>query len=113
MQAPIRLRWFDVAILSFAAFLSVATVGVVTLGLKEESEGVAVVFAPWTSATDAMTRAVEPGARFVRFGAFDFIAVIEPQSADYVRRVRSNGAWLFADPAALAACLKPFTRSKT
>jgi hypothetical protein len=113
VQVQSRLRWFDVATLCFAAILSFATVAVVTLGLKEESQGVAVIFAPWTSASDAMTRSVEPGARFVRFGAFDFIAVIEPQSADYMRRVRSNGAWMIADPAALAACLKPFTRSKT
>lgn len=71
------------------------------------------MFAPWTSASEALSRATAPGGRFVRFGAFDFIAVVEPEAGGYAERVRANGAWLLADPMALAACLKPFVPGKS
>jgi hypothetical protein len=113
VQFSSRLRWFDALLLTAAAFFSVVTVAAISLAPKDNATGIAVIFAPWTSASDAMTRAVEPGGRFVRFGAFDFIAVVEPAGSEYAYRVRSNGAWLLADPAALAACLKPFKTSKS
>lgn len=108
MQGTARFRWFDALLLSAAAFLSVVAVAAMTLAPKDGATGVAVIFAPWTAAQETMTRAVEPGARFVRFGAFDFIAVVEPERGRYPQDVRANGAWLVADPAVLAACLKPF-----
>ncbi len=87
------------------AFISFAAVAAVALAPKQGAGGVAVVFAPWTGATEAFGLAVGAGGRFIRFGAFDFIAVIEPEAADYITRARANGAWLIADPKALAACL--------
>lgn len=113
MQFPDRLRWFDVMLVGAASAFSVVALAAMVLSPKNDSEGVAVVFAPWTNASEALVRAVEPGGRFVRFGAFDFIAVVEPVRADYQERVRSAGAWLIADPAALAACLKPFSVKKS
>lgn len=109
MKVADRVRWFDAALIGLASIISVVAVATLILSPKDDGEGVAVIFAPWTSASDALVRAVEPGGRFVRFGAFDFIAVVKPSRADYEARVRSAGAWLIADPAALAACLKPFT----
>lgn len=82
------------------------------LAPKKESAGVAVIFAPWTNAREALAQAAEAGGRFIRFGAYDFIAIIEPEDNDYARRVREKGAWFVADPAALAACLKPFAKNK-
>lgn len=105
MQISIRFRWFDTLLLGAAAFFSFGIVAAMSLAPKADSEGVAVIFAPWTSASETMTRATEAGGLFVRFGAFDFIAVVEPLGRDYSARLR--GAWLLADPAALAACLKP------
>jgi len=112
MRALSRLRWFDTLALAGAALFSLAAVAAISLAPKDNAEGVAVIFAPWTSAADAMMRSVQPGARFVRFGAFDFIAVVEPVSANHARILRESGAWLLADPAALAACLKPFKSTK-
>lgn len=105
-----KFRWFDAVLVGIASIFSVVAVGALILSPKNDSEGVAVVFAPWTDASEALVRAVEPGSRFVRFGAFDFIAIVEPSRADYGARVRSAGAWLVADPSALAACLKPFAK---
>lgn len=113
MQSPVRFRWFDAALLTVAAFFSFASIAVAVLAPKNESAGVAVVFAPWTSASEVLSRSVEEGGRFVRFGAFDFIAVIEPSTENYAQRVRANGAWFVADPAALAACLKPFAKTES
>ncbi len=68
-------------------------------------EGVAVVFSPWTAKETAFVRAVESGARFVRFGGLPFVAVVVPDDDDYSERVAMAGAWLVADPKLLAACL--------
>lgn len=112
MQARSRFRWFDTLLLAGAAFFSLAAVAAITLAPKENAEGIAVIFAPWTSAAETMTRSVQPGGRFVRFGAFDFIAVVDSSGANQARILRESGAWLLADPAALAACLKPFKSNK-
>lgn len=112
VQVPSRFRWFDASLLLVTAFFSVVLVGVVSLAPKDNVAGVAVIFAPWTNASEAMTLSVEAGGRFVRFGAFDFIAVIEPERGDYASRARAGGAWLLADPVALAACLRPFKPTK-
>ncbi|MBK8008233.1 MAG: hypothetical protein IPK23_07200 [Rhizobiales bacterium] len=114
MQLPSssRPRWFDVALLTAAALFSFGLVAAMSLAPKKESTGVAVIFAPWTSAREALALAAEAGGRFVRFGAYDFIAIIETEDHDYARRAREKGAWFVADPAALAACMRPFAKNK-
>ena len=72
---------------------------------------VAVVYAPWTTSGGALSRAVEAGARFVRFGAMPFIVVVMPERPDYAARARAGGALLMLDPQALAACLPEDARS--
>lgn len=88
-----------------AATLLVA--GAIGLSSRDEANGVAVIFAPWTDAAETLSRAVEPGGRFVRFGGFSFIAVVMPAGKNYAAAVRRNGAWFLADPKQLAACLRP------
>ncbi|MBX3514838.1 MAG: hypothetical protein KF826_03255 [Xanthobacteraceae bacterium] len=106
---PVRFRWFDAVLLSAAAFFSFAIAAMPMLTPKDQSaNGLAVIFAPWTAAPEALAFATEAGARFVRFGAFDFIAIVEPQSEHYASQALERGAWFVADPVALAACLKPF-----
>jgi hypothetical protein len=103
-------RAFDIAFLvslTVGATLAIAYVG---LAPRDPANGVAVVFPPWTAADAALTRAVAAGSRFVRFGDLPFIAVVMPDDAGYVARIRSAGAWLVADPQALAACLSKFQR---
>jgi hypothetical protein len=100
-----RSRTLDAALLVAAALFSFVTVATFALAPKQDSEGIAVVFAPWTDAGQTFGLAVGAGGRFIRYGAFEFIAVVEPETASYGARVRANGAWLIADPKALAACL--------
>jgi len=113
VKSSVRFRWFDAVLLSAAAAASFFAITAMTLAPKSDSAGVAVIFSPWTGAAEAMSRSVEAGGRFVRFGAYDFIAIVEPAGSDYARLARMNGAWLLADPSALAACLKPFSKSKS
>jgi hypothetical protein len=91
-----------IACFALASFCAVARIA---LSPRDPAAGVAVVFAPWTSPEDALARAVEAGGRFVRYGAFPFIVVIMPETADYLSRISRDGALLVADPQALAACL--------
>jgi len=97
------------AIFAVASFLLVARIG---LAPRDPSEGVGVVFAPWTGADAAFVRAVEAGGRFVRFGALPFIVVVSPETADYADRVRAGGALFVVDPRILAACLLSSTAAQ-
>ena len=93
------------ASLSVAALYATARTALVP---REPANGVAVVFAPWTSPEFAVSRAVELGGRFVRFGGLPFIAVVIPEDANYPSRMLGAGAWLVLDPQAIAACLSTF-----
>jgi threonine dehydratase len=64
---------------------------------QDPTKGVAVVFAPWTSASAVVTQAVAAGSRFVRFGGLPFIAIVMPDDAAYADRMFSEGAWLVVD----------------
>lgn len=109
MPLPTRSSLFDKLALSAFGVASLLFVGAMTLTPRDPDNGVAVVFAPWTGASETFSRAVESGGRFVRFGGFSFIAVVVPESHGYAGAVRRNGAWLLADPKLLAACLRPVT----
>ena len=92
---------------AIAAFALISTIAVARIGLEPSdlSHGVGVVFAPWTDEATVLSRAVSAGGRLVRFDGPSFIVVVEPESADYVRRVKEAGALLVVDPKILAACL--------
>lgn len=106
-MSPLRFRRLDAALLGAAALFSVAAAAAVAVAPKRDAAGIAVIFAPWTAPEDSLSRAVAAGGRFVRFGALEFVAIVAPERPDYAARVRASGAWLIADPVALAACLKP------
>jgi hypothetical protein len=92
---------------AIAAFAFFSTIAIARVGLEPapSSEAVGIVFAPWTDANAAFTRAVSSGARFVRYGGPSFVVVVEPDSADYIRRIKDAGALLVVDPRVIAACL--------
>src|ERR1700684_2773113 len=105
LPASVASRWLDlwlIAILAVGSFAAVLRIG---LRPANASAGVAVIYAPWTTADQTMVRAVSAGARFVRFGGFDFIAIVVPERPDYVESVLAGPALLAVDPQVLAGCL--------
>jgi hypothetical protein len=62
-----------------------------------------VVFAPWTSSATAITNAIK-GARLLQTGRFPFAVTVVPDSSDYARTVKSDGAWFVASFAPGAGC---------
>jgi hypothetical protein len=105
LPALAAFRWLDlwlIAILAVGSFCAVLRIG---LQPADASAGVAVIYAPWTTADQTMVRAVGAGARFVRFGGFDFIAIVVPERPDYVANVLAGSALLAIDPQVLAGCL--------
>jgi len=94
----------DIAILSTISAAALVATAIVLAAPRSLDSGVAVIFSPWTPANEALSRSSDAGGRFVRFGAFPFIAVVMPDDPDYVDRVLRRGAWFAFDPAALAAC---------
>jgi len=99
---------FDAALITFVSIASLFVAARIGLAPRDPANGVAVVFAPWTSAQAALTRATDPGSRFVRYGGFPFIVVVIPEAPDYSARILREGALLVVDPQALAACLSGF-----
>jgi hypothetical protein len=98
-------RWLDlwlIAILAVGSFGAILRIGLLP---ADASAGVAVIYAPWTTADQTVVRAVGAGARFVRFGGFDFIAIVMPEKPDYVENVLAGSALLAVDPQVLAGCL--------
>ncbi len=89
------------ACLSLGALYGAARTG---LTPRDPSQGVAVIFAPWTAADRTLMRAASAGSRFVRFGGLPFIAVVMPDDPHYADRAFAGGAWLVIDPKALAGC---------
>jgi hypothetical protein len=91
---------------AIAAFALLSTVAIARLGLEpsDPSAPVGVIFAPWTDGNAAFAHAVGAGGRFVRYGGSSFIVVVEPEGADYARRVKDAGALLLLDPRVIAAC---------
>jgi hypothetical protein len=102
---PARRYTTDLALLGCLSIVGLIVAATMALAPREPAKGVAVIFAPWTQADAALSRAVQAGGRFVRFGGAPFIAVVIPDDAHYQVRVLQAGAWFVADPQALAACL--------
>jgi len=100
----LRGRVFDAVVICGFAVASLLTSAHVALAPRDPLRGVAVIYSPWTKAEDAFRRAVEGGARFVRYGGAPFIVVVMPEAPDYFARVRAGGALMIADPQAIAAC---------
>jgi hypothetical protein len=99
------LRLVDLWLIAVLTVVSFAVILRVGLRPSNPGAGVAVVYAPWTTADQTMIRAVSAGARFVRFGGFHFIAVVVPDRPDYVEHVLADSALLAVDPQVLAGCL--------
>ena len=99
-----------IILLTLGAFAASARIG---LAPRPSDGGVAVMFAPWTSAADSLSQATAAGGRFVRFGGLPFIAVVMPADAGYAGRMLSDGAWLVMDPKLLAACAAAFSSERT
>lgn len=102
-SAPIR-KIVDIGLLACLSLGTLYAGARIGLTPRDPSQGVAVIFAPWTVAEKTLARSVEGGSRFVRFGGLPFIAVVIPDNANYPDRMLGAGAWLVVDPQTLAAC---------
>ncbi len=99
-----RSRLIDVTIVVVLCGASLFAVVRIGAAPKDPMAAVAVIYPPWTTPTATLTQAVGAGSLFVRFGTFSFIAIVVPQSPDYVQRVLRGPAWLVVDPQALGGC---------
>ena len=100
-----RRRLLDAALITLFALIGSLGIARVGLAPANPSDGIAVVFAPWTDAQATLSRATAPGARFVRFGGAPFIAIVVPEAGDYQSRIVADGAFFLLDPRVVLACL--------
>jgi hypothetical protein len=98
-------RRADLCLIAFLIAVSFVAILRVGLAPRDPASGVAVIYTPGTTAAETVVRSVGAGARFVRFGGFDFIAIVMPDVPDYVQRALAGSALLAVDPQVLAACL--------
>lgn len=108
-----RAKFIDIILLASLSLGGFYVSARIALTPRDTTEGVAVIFAPWTSQDTTLARSVAGGARFMRFGGLPFIAVVMPDSPTYVGRMFGAGAWLIVDPRTLAACANPFSNIRT
>ena len=111
-RSVIFRRVSDTAIASAIALTSLFTAAYGALAPGDPARGVAVIYAPWVGFDAAFLRSVEAGARFVRAGGLPFVVVVVPDDPDFERRVKAAGAWMLADPVALAGCLSVVTAGR-
>ncbi|CCG07278.1 hypothetical protein [Pararhodospirillum photometricum] len=96
--------WICPAFLAVAAFLVVIPL---TVFPDPGAKAVAVVYPPWTSATEAFSAAAAAGARIVRQGALPSVLVVVPERSDYALRALASGAWVLLDPRVVGGCGVP------
>ncbi len=104
MKLPSFRALFDHSLIAAAALLSLAVSAHLALKPRDPANGIALVFAPWSSEQATFLGALESGGRFVRFGGLPFIAVVMPENSQ--TKLNAVGAWFVADPKAIAACLE-------
>ena len=88
-------------LLAAASVLSVAALQ----AEPRDATRVAAIFAPWTSAEQAIARVAQAGGRVVRPGLIDAIVVVQGDDGDLAGRLHAAGAWAVVDPAAWGGCL--------
>jgi hypothetical protein len=105
-----RTFGFDVAVIAAVAMVGTTATAWTMLASSPDAPTVAVMFAPWTPAEQAMLRAAEAGGRIVGFGLLTSIVIVAPEHPDYARDVAEGGAWLVADAARTGGCGLPRTK---
>lgn len=88
-------------------FMFLASIVVAVLALPGASPGqatpLAIVFAPWVSADEAITRSLSSGYRVLRSGRSSFVVIAAPIEA--AAAVRPQGAVMVLALVGLAGCL--------
>ncbi len=66
---------------------------------------VAVIFPPWTDASDAMSRVAAADVSLVSMGRLPFIVIVQPTGTAYAAELQSRGALMIVDARAGGGCL--------
>lgn len=113
IATTLRRHALDIAVLAALSVFSLYATARIGFAPRDPGAGVAVIFSPWTASDATLGKAVDAGARFIRFGGLPFIAVVIPDDAGYAARILGQGAWLVVDPRALAACFPILAPAET
>ena len=92
--------------LMIGGMLGIAAIALLVVEFKPDQDDrtLALVFAPWTSARDAMAHIGASDSAIVRMGRYSFIVVVRPLSEDRLTTVTKAGAWFAMKPGLLAGC---------
>jgi hypothetical protein len=90
-------------------FLALASIVGALLALpgvaSERQQPIAIVFPPWVSADDAITRSLSAGYPVLRSGRSSFVVIAAPVAEASTAAARPQGAILVLGLAGLAGCL--------
>lgn len=97
-----RLRqWREIGLITGLAVCSgLAAIASLPGPVAGPAAPLAVIFPPWVSGEEAVTRSLATGARLLRQGAVPFVVVLAPEAA-----VRPAGAVLMLRLDGLAGCI--------
>lgn len=100
---PLVLR--DGAILALVLLSSFMAVVASLPGASASGQPLALIFPPWLSRDEAITRSLAAGHSVLRSGASPFIVIAAPAAPGAAKPARPEGAWLILALAGLAGCL--------
>lgn len=103
-------RWRDFVPAALIAMATFAGVAVFTLAPMAQASfdgarQVAVIFAPWVTVSEGVTRVAKAGGRPVRAGRLQSIIVAQPDSRQFFDDIHDEGALLVIDPTFLGGCV--------
>ena len=103
-------RWRDLVPAALIAMATFAGVAVFTLAPMAQasfdgSRQVAVIFAPWVSVSEGVTRVAKAGGRPVRTGRLQSIIVAQPDDRRFFDDIHDEGALFVVDPTILGGCV--------
>ena len=98
------LRAYDLLSVCGMALAGMIALVVVNFAPGANDAAVALVFAPWTSAGDALSRAAAADAVVVSTGRYPFIVIVRPAIGNDVAKISRSGAWLALSPNQFTGC---------
>lgn len=87
-------------------FLSAVGVAAMKMPAPRQAEMVAAVFPPWWTTQEVYGALTAAQAELVRTTAISSVVVVRPAKPHGRSRLSHLGAWFFADPQKIAACLQ-------
>lgn len=106
---PNQATQVDIAVIGTFAAICGVVVSLAALSQPDMTGQLALVYPPWTSGSESLTRASASGADLVGLGRYPFIVIVALRSPGQASDIRDSGAILTLAANGFGGCLKAST----